>query len=105
MDRAQWDGGEARSTPKSVWELQPALPAKAKREPACRFHSLCDKLYRKDVRLYAWRGGRANGGAPGVDGVTFARIERGGVDGWWEELGKELREKSYRWLATIKIFQ
>jgi hypothetical protein len=97
--------GVSLTTPKSVWELQPALPAKAKREPACRFHSLCDKLYRKDVRLYAWRGGRANGGAPGVDGVTFARIERGGVDGWWEELGKELREKSYRWLATIKIFQ
>jgi len=39
-------------TPESVWELQQALHVKAKREPACRFHSLYDKLYRKDVLLY-----------------------------------------------------
>ena len=78
-------------TPQSVWELQQALHAKAKREPACRFHSLYDKLYRKDVLLHAWRCCRANGGAPGVDGMTFEQIERGGVNGWPEELAKELR--------------
>jgi group II intron reverse transcriptase/maturase len=72
------------------------LHAKAKREPACRFHSLYDKIYRKDVLLHAWRCCRANGGAPGVDGVTFKQIAAGGVGGWLEELAKELREKTYR---------
>ena len=77
-------------TPKSVWELQEALQAKAKREPACRFHSLYDKIYRKDVLLHAWKCCRAHGGAPGVDGVSFAQIEARGVGDWLEELSKEL---------------
>jgi RNA-directed DNA polymerase len=74
------------TTPESVWQLQEALRVKAKREPACRFHSLYDKLYRKDVLFYAWRCCRANGGAPGVAGVTFEQIESGGVSQWLEEL-------------------
>jgi hypothetical protein len=39
--------GVSLITPESVWQLQEALQAKAKREPACRFHALYDKLYRK----------------------------------------------------------
>ena len=92
------------TTPKSVWELQEALHAKAKREPACRFHSLHDKMYRKDILFHAWRCCRANGGAPGVDGVTFAQIESGGVDGWLEELVKELRGKTYRPQAVRRVW-
>jgi len=84
-------------TPESVWQLQQALHAKAKREPACRFHSLYDKLYRKDVLLHAWRCCRANGGAPGVDGVTFEQIERSGLNGWLEELAKELNRTLRGW--------
>jgi len=71
--------GVSLITPESVWQLQEALQAKAKSEPACRFHRLYDKLYRKDVLLHAWRCCRANGGAPGVDGMTFQQIEQGGV--------------------------
>ena len=91
-------------TPESVWQLQEALHAKAKREPACRFHSLYDKLYRKDVLWHAWRCCRANGGAPGVDGVSFRQIEQEGVNGWLEELAKELQEKTYRPQAVRRVW-
>lgn len=92
------------TTPESVWQLQQALQAKAKREPACRFHSLYDKLYRKDVLWHAWRCCRANGGSPGVDGVTFEQIEKEGVDDWLEELIKELRDKTYRPAAVRRVW-
>lgn len=92
------------TTPESVWQLQQALHAKAKREPACRFHSLYDKLYRKDVLLHAWQCCRKNGGAPGVDGVSFEQIEREGVNDWLEELTKELREKTYRPQAVRRVW-
>lgn len=92
------------TTPESVWELQQALQAKAKREPACRFHSLYDKLYRRDVLWHAWRCCRNNGGAPGVDGTSFEQIERSGVDGWLEELTKELREKTYQPQAVRRVW-
>lgn len=91
-------------TPESVWALQEALHAKAKREPTCRFHSLYDKIYRKDVLLHAWKCSRANGGAPGVDGVTFEQIEERGVGDWLEELTKELGEKTYRPEAVLRVW-
>jgi len=91
-------------TPESVWQLQEALQAKAKREPACRFHALYDKLYREDVLRFAWRCCRANGGAPGVDGVSFEQIEREGVNGWLEELVKELQGKTYRPQAVRRVW-
>ena len=96
--------GVSLTTPESVWQLQEALHAKAKRELACRFHSLYDKLYRKDVLLHAWRCCRANGGAPGVDGVTFQQIEQGGVNGWLEQLAKELQGKTYRPQAVRRVW-
>ena len=92
------------TTPKSVGKLQQALHVKAKSEPARRFHSLHDKLYRKDVLWQAWRCCRINGGAPGVDGITFEQVEQGDVNGWLEELAKELREKTYRPQAVRRVW-
>ncbi len=91
-------------TPESVGQLQEALHDKAKREPACRFHSLYDKVYREDVLLHAWRCCRTNGGAPGVDGVTFAQIEARGVSGWLEELIRESRDKTYQPDAVRRVW-
>src|SRR5260370_2863987 len=57
-----------------VRKLQTSLQAKAKAEPAFRFYSLWDKVYRVDVIEEAYRACRSNGGAAGADGVAFARI-------------------------------
>ena len=91
------------TTPSSVRELQRALYVKAKAKPACRFYALYDKIYRKDVLLWAWGCSRANGGSAGVDGESFVRIEARGVERWLEELAQELRTKTYRPQAVRRV--
>jgi RNA-directed DNA polymerase len=91
------------TTPPSVRELQRALYVKAKANRAYRFYALYDKIYRKDVLLWAWGCSRANGGSAGVDGESFAKIEARGVERWLEELGQELRTKTYRPQAVRRV--
>lgn len=83
-------------TPIKLKGLQRALYSKAKREPNTRFHFLYDKVWRNDVLLHAYRCNRANGGAPGVDGQTFAAIEAYGVSRWLAGLQEELRNETYK---------
>ena len=77
----------------TVQKLQTALQAKAKTEAGYRFYTLWDKVCRRDVLAEAYRRCRAKGGAPGVDGLTFAQIEFTGVGTWLAELREELRRK------------
>ena len=79
-----------------VRKLQTSLQAKAKAEPAYRFYTLWDKVCRPDVLAAAYRRCRANRGAPGVDGETFAAIEDHGVGAWLEGLRQELWAGAYR---------
>jgi len=82
--------------PESVRALQRALYRKAKSEPSFRFYLLYDKVHRADVLHHAWALVRANGGAPGVDGVTLAAVEANGVDPFLARLAEELRTATYR---------
>src|SRR3954452_17260910 len=83
-------------TPEKIRTLQRKLYCKAKAEPAFRFYLLYDKICREDILRHAYRLARANAGAPGVDGVTFAQIETQGVDAWLASLREELASKTYR---------
>jgi group II intron reverse transcriptase/maturase len=79
--------------------LQRVLYRSAKQDPERRFHALYDKLTRRDVMWRAWVDVATNQGAPGVDGVTIASIEDGGVATVWaflDELAEELRAGTYR---------
>ena len=67
------------------------------------FYTLYDKIYRKDVLQEAWRRCRANGGSSGVDGQSFAGIEFKGVEVWLEQLAQELRTKTYRPQAVLRV--
>ena len=82
-------------TPLKVGKLQQALHVKAKEEPEFRFYQLYDKVYRWDVLVHAYRLCRANAGAPGVDGLSFDKIESEGLKKWLEELAVDLRKKTY----------
>ena len=80
----------------SVQKLQMALHAKAKESPDFRFYALYDKVYRKDVLMYACKRCKANGGAAGVDNQTFEDIEQYGVERWLDELAQDLRRITYQ---------
>src|SRR6202166_5014676 len=84
------------TTPEKIRTLQRKLYRKAKAEPAFRFYLLYDKIHREDILLHAYELARANAGAAGVDGETFARIEAKGSEAWLANLREELVSKTYR---------
>jgi RNA-directed DNA polymerase len=57
---------------------------------------LYDKICREDILLHAYGLARANAGAPGVDGISFAQIEERGLETWLAGLGEELVSKRFR---------
>lgn len=87
-----------------VQKLQTALHGKAKGSPNLRFHALYDKVFRRDVLAQAFACCRANGGAAGVDGQTFADIEAYGVGHWLSELADRLRKKTYCPQAVRRVW-
>jgi len=84
------------TTPEKIRSLQRKLYCKAKAEPTFRFYLLYDKICREDILVHAYRLARANAGARGVDGMTFARIEEQGLEAWLAGLRAELVLKTYR---------
>src|SRR5215468_8372820 len=92
------------TTPSSVQKLQTALHAKAKESPNFRFHTLYDKVYRKDVLAYAYERCEANGGAAGVDSQTFEDIDRYGKERWLDELTQELERRTYQPQPVRRVY-
>jgi RNA-directed DNA polymerase len=90
--------------PFKVEKLQTALHTKAKNSPDYRFYALYDKLYRRDILGWAFLRCLQNGGAPGVDGQSFADIEAYGEDRWLDELTEELRNGTYRPQPVRRVF-
>src|SRR5580700_9080723 len=88
----------------SVQKLQTALHAKAKESPDFRFYSLYDKMYRKDVLMYACERCKANGGAAGVDNQTFEDIEQHGLERWLDELAQELKSQTYQPQPVRRVY-
>lgn len=90
--------------PEKVREWRAKLSTKAKQEKRFRFYSLYGLVSHPETLKAAWAQVRANQGVAGVDGVSFEQIEGQGVEGWLEELAKELRNKTYRCQAVRRVY-
>jgi len=87
--------------------LQRVLYRSAKQDPTRRFHALYDKVTRRDVMWRAWVDVATNNGAPGVDGVTIASIEDGGVEAvkaFLDTLAAEVEAETYRPLPLRRVY-
>jgi RNA-directed DNA polymerase len=86
-----------------VSTLQEKLYQKAKQERGYKFYVLYDKMFISYMLREAWKSVRSNGGAPGVDGMTIADVEKYGVDTYLTELGEDLRKQTYQPLAVKRV--
>ncbi len=80
----------------SLQDLRRRIYAKAKAEPAWRFWGLYVHVTKMETLREAYRLAKANNGAPGIDGVTFAAIEESGVEAFLEGIRDELATRTYR---------
>src|SRR6476646_826595 len=95
--------GEMTKTPINLQDLRRRLYIKAKTEPSWRFWGLYVHTCKQETLREAYLLAKANDGAPGIDGVTFAAVEAGGVQEFLDQLRKELMERTYRPQAARKV--
>ena len=83
-------------TPVTLQDLRRRIYAKAKAESSWRFWGLYVHICKPETLQEAYQLAKANNGAPGIDGVTFAAIEASGVDEFLEQIRHELVTRTYR---------
>ena len=86
----------------TLQELRRKIYLKAKAEPAWRFWGLFVHVCKFETLHEAYKLAKRNGGAPGVDGVTFIAIEEAGMEAFLTELRDELVTGMYRPLPNRK---
>src|SRR4051812_7711421 len=92
-----------RKAPISLQDLRRRLYVKAKAEASGRFWGLYGHVCKRETLREAYRLAKANDGAPGIDGVTFAAVEAEGVEAFLDQLRQELVERTYRPQRARKV--
>ena len=77
-------------------DLRRKIYLKAKSDKTWRFWGLYVHVCKLETLQWAYRDAKRNNGAPGLDGVTFADIEKGGLEVFLEQIQDELHSRTYR---------
>ena len=88
--------------PISLQDLRRSLYVKAKAEPPWRFWGLYVHVCKMETLREAYQMARRNGGAPGIDGVTFEAIEDSGAESFLGQIRDELVANTYRPMRARK---
>ena len=84
------------NTSVNLQELRRKMYFKAKAEETWRFWGLYVHVCKQETLCEAYRLAKSNGGAPGIDGITFEAIEESGVERFLQDLRDELLSETYR---------
>ena len=87
----------------SLQDLKRRLYDEAKAEKTKRFWGVYVHVAKLETLRAAYEIAKKNNGAPGIDGVTFAAIEVGGIEGWLAHLRDELVARTYRPLRNRRV--
>jgi RNA-directed DNA polymerase len=88
--------------PINLQDLRRSLYVKAKAEPLWRFWGLYVHVCKMETLREAYQMARSNGGAPGIDGVTFEAIEESGAESFLGQIREELVTNTYRPMRARK---
>ncbi len=77
-------------------ELRRKIYIKAKAEPTHRFWGMYVHVWKMKTLCEAYKLVKANGGAPGIDGETFAQIEQRGREGFLQDIQASLKGGTYQ---------
>jgi RNA-directed DNA polymerase len=95
--------GEMTKAPINLQDLRRRLYIQAKTEPTWRFWGLYVHVCKRETLWEGYRQAKTNNGAPGIDGVTFAAVEAGGVEAFLDQLREELLQRTYRPQKARKV--
>lgn len=86
----------------SLQDLRKRIYVKAKTEKSWKFWGLYTHMCKLETLETAYKMAKQNNGASGIDGITFATIETGGVQQYISKIQDELVTEKYRPMRSRK---